>query len=564
MELKLLLRLLAYTRPYLWRVLACVVVVLLTAAKPIALAWTVKAMIDACLLADPSDFIRFSLVAASIAIGGALFGALQAYLSDSLSLRATNDLKNSLFDHIHRLPMRFFHTTQMGDVLSRFTLDVIRLRAAVGSHFVQLVQTILIITAAFISLLFIDAMLTLLCCAIIPATLVVGRILGRRIKRRTTQVQETVGRSVAYLQDTLYGMETVKIFGLGCARARRFSDLCRDSLRKSLLLSRTNAALVGSSDALESLGFLVAFAGAGYLVLEDSITVGELIAFVQLLNWITSGFSRMTTLWGEFMAAVACGERVFAVLDTPSESAGRRGAFAPLRVGAGLAAGVAVPAVSFEHVTFAYDEETPPVLQDVCLTLMPGQNLVLLGDNGAGKTTLIRLLCGFLAPSEGDIYVSGCNIREVDPEQLRAHISVVTQNAHLFDATIGQNIGDGRTGATAADIRDAARLATADEFIAGRTGGLDAPVGERGALLSGGERQKVAIARALLKGAGIVILDEGMSQLDSRSQASIIDALFRRGSDKNTIVISHDIAVAQRADVVAVIDEGRLIATDLV
>lgn len=603
----LLRRVAGYAKPY-WRLIAMMFVTivgvnLLTLVPPLLY----RDLIDHAL--PDRDFHRLNLLALGmigIPLLSGLIGVYQRYLSARIGEGVIFDLRSALFEHLQRMSLRFFTNTKTGELMARLNNDVVGAQQAVTSTGVNIVSNLLALVMTLAVMLSLEWRLTLLSVAVLPFFILPARRVGRILRRVARESMNLNAQMNALMNETLNvsGALLVKIFGRARdenARFRERAAAVRDVGIRQAVIGRWFFMGLGLAS---SVGTAVVFWWGGMLVLQGEFTVGTIVAFGAYLTQLYGPLAALTNARVELATSLVSFERVFEVLDLPQEIADRPGAV-PLRNVAGH--------VRFVGVSFSYGEgerastvfglpeverfrwsaESVPLtprrhyrsggayslasipengrggtvqpaprrwaLHDVSFEIMPGQLAALVGPSGAGKTTITYLLPRLYDPTHGRILVDGRDIRDVTLDSLAAQIGVVTQETYLFHDTIRANLLYARPDATDEDLEAACRAANIHDFIVGLPEGYDTVVGERGYRLSGGEKQRVSIARVILKDPRILILDEATSHLDSQSEALIQAALERVMKGRTNLVIAHRLSTILAADLILVMDEGRLV-----
>jgi ATP-binding cassette subfamily B protein len=552
---RLLNRVFGYFLPY-WRqalvVLACVAV---GSGLGLAPALVTKTLID--YLTHPTGgTARLALilgagVAAAVAAG--LVGVLQSYLSTSISQGIMFDLREQLFDRLMHQSVGFYTSNRTGDLLSRMNNDVGGIHEVIVNTVFGLVGSALVAITTLALMVALDWRLTLASLAVMPLALIPSRFLGKANYRARKLLQEKLAETSAYLQEVLgiSGILLVKAFTKERAEQRRFRDLNEGvrglGIRQSMI-QRWFAMLGGTLMVLGP--SLLMFLG-GYLVLSGGTTLGTVVSIVTVLAGRLAGSAgTLGSVQIEVLGSLALFERIFAALDQRSDVADRPGA----RALSGVRG-----AIAFENVTFTYPGTARPALDGVSFDVEPGQLVALVGPSGAGKTTTTYLVARFYDPEVGSIRLDGVDLCDATLESLSAHMGVVFQDTFLFHASVMDNLLYARPDASREQVEAAARAAHIHDFITGLAAGYDTVVGERGHRLSGGEKQRLAIARVILKDPRIVILDEATSNLDSVSEHLIQAALRPLFASRTSLVIAHRLSTVLAADVILVMDRGRLV-----
>jgi len=517
-----------------------------SAAFPKAIAMAV----DFLRQGDREGFFAMPLAIVALALIRGLASYAQVVVSQSLALRVINQLQKAMFAHLLRADIASFHETSTGSLMSRFTNDVAMMRDTLSKSLVNLVKNAVTAAALIAMMFYLDALLALILVVMLPfAGYPVLRI-GRRLRRTGAEAQAAMGVLTANLAQAIAGVRLIKTYRMEaheCARANaQFDGIF--ALAMKLVRGRS-----GTYPILEALGgtsIAAILAFGGWRALSNTGTLGEFIGFLTAVVMAYQPIRSLGPLNAGLQEGLSAVARSFALLDSEPSIVDRAGA-RPL--------GTCRGAIAFEHVGFAYDADEAPALHDVSFAVTPGQTVALVGPSGAGKSTVLNLILRFYDADRGRVTVDGIDVRDLTLASLRANIALVSQEVMLFDDTVAANIGFGRPGATREEIIAAARAAAADGFVSAMAEGYDTMVGERGIKLSGGERQRIAIARAMLRDAPILLLDEATSALDAESERQVQQALARLSEGRTTLVIAHRLATVMGADMIYVMDDGRIV-----
>ena len=569
-------RVLGFAAPYRRMITAFVVFILIGALLSQVPALLFREIIDVAIV--NSDRSAVNLLAGLI-LGAAFAEALVAFGERWWSARIGEgliyDLRVALYDHVQRMGVSFFTSVQTGALISRLNNDVIGAQRAMTGTLGQLVSNFCVLVITLLTMFIIlDWRLTLLALALLPVFILPAKRVGRRLQDLARRQMEHNADMNTLMTERLgvAGALLVKLFGRHDAEREAFGDKAgkvRDLGVRTAMYARV---FMIALTLLGAVGTAAVYWVGGHLVISGSVTIGTLAAMGLLVVRIYQPLTGLTNARVDVMTALVSFERVFEVLDTPNAVPDRPGAASlgrprghvqlrdvrftyPAADAAALASLAPVPVES----TANGDQPAGPALDGVSLDVSPGELVALVGPSGAGKTTLTALLLRFYDPDEGSIAVDGTDLRDVTGESLRAAVGVVPQDPHLFHDTVGANLRYARPDATAAEINAACRAAGILEVIEGLPLGFDTLVGERGYRLSGGEKQRLAIARMLLKDPAIVILDEATSHLDSENEASVQEALATTLAGRTAFVIAHRLSTITSADRIVVLDEGRLV-----
>jgi subfamily B ATP-binding cassette protein MsbA len=546
----LLRRMLRYLRPYVWPyfVGAMVCMVLFGSTNGV-MPFLVRYIFDDIFTAKNAAVLQVLPVAVvAVFVFRGLCGFGSSYLTDYVSNRIINDLRDELNAHIQDLSLGFFNQHATGTVISRVTSDVYvvgsSLTGSVASVLKDGVSLVVLVIVAFYQ----DWVLALIAIVAFPASVLPMVRLSRRMRAYARSLQGTLGVLTALLQETVQGNRVVKAFNMQAYEKRRFADENRNMFRMALRVARIRAFNTPMMEILAAFGIAGVVWYGGYSVVLGGRTQGSFLAFLTALFLLYEPFKGIGRANGTIQHGLAAADRVFELLDTPPAVADRPGARALSGVGEGIA---------FDHVTFSYGDE--PVLRNVQLTIRRGEVMALVGPSGGGKSTLADLLLRFYDVSEGAVRIDGIDVRDVTQASLRAQTALVTQHTFLFNDSVRNNIAYGSIEQPMDAIVAAAKAAYAHDFIVELPNGYDTMIGELGLRLSGGQRQRLAIARALLKNAPILVLDEATSALDNESERLVQQALDTLMHGRTTLVIAHRLSTVRNADRIVVLVRGRIV-----
>ncbi len=583
----LLRRILGYARPHWFSVGVVLVTIVIISLLELIPPLLYRDLIDRVL--PDRDFQRLNLLAAGmigIPLLSGLVGVLQRYFSARAGEGIIYDLRQQMYEHLQRMSIRFFTHTKSGEIISRFNNDVVGAQNAVTGTIPNIVTNVITLTSTLIVMISMEWRLAVLSVVVLPLFLLPARRVARILRDIRRQAMEYNADMSSLISETLgiNGALLVKTFGRRGMEVGRFAETnarVRDIGIRRALVGRWFFLGLGISAAI---GTALIYWVGGYLVIQQAISVGTIVAFAAYLTRLYGPISALTNVQVEFATSMVSFERVFEYLDLPVEIQDPPGAIKLDRVRGGI---------KFDQVSFSYlaqnpdsalppnltgadgdpdnlseDGETPDpaaglgrpwALRNISFELEPGQLVALVGPSGAGKTTITYLLPRLYDPTEGAIILDGYDLREVTQESLARQIGMVTQETYLFHDTIRANLLYARPEATDADLEAACRAANIADFIASLPDGFDTIVGERGYRLSGGEKQRLAIARVILKDPRILILDEATSHLDSQSEALIQAALEPLFEGRTSVVIAHRLSTILKADKILVLEQGQLV-----
>ena len=540
--------------------LAFIVVVVTAAASagaqalaPLYIARAVdglKAFVDGLL--PPSETGRMLAVAMVLVlafyIAGWVAGAVSRVALLALGQRVLLRIRGQIMGKVHALSLGYFDHHKAGDLVSRLSNDTDVINRAFGMSLSRLAQSVLLLIAILIGMLALNWRLALVSFALLPLMYLSTAVFSRRARIAFRKTRRTISGVSSELEQNISGARVAQAFNRQGWNSSSFRQLNRANRDANVGAESLTAAFAPTMDVLSAVGLAVVLAYGGYLARADLVSIGVIVGFVQYVRRFFEPVQSISMMWTQVQSAIAGAERIFELLDEEPRVRDADDA-RPLEVTAGR--------VELAGVSFAYEPETP-VLQGVDLVAEPGQTVALVGPTGAGKTTIISLLERFYDVQAGAVTIDGQDVRAVTQDSLRQSIGIVLQDTFLFADTIGHNIRYGRPDADDAAVEAAARRARAHEFISRLPDGYDTVLQEGAVNLSRGQRQLLAIARALLKDPRILVLDEATSNVDTRTELLIQEALGELLQGRTSFVIAHRLSTVRRADVIYVIDAGRV------
>jgi ATP-binding cassette subfamily B protein len=597
---RLLRRVLAYARPYRWKIVVMLIIIVITSGLALVTPLIMRDLIDRTL--PNHDVPRLGLLTLGlllIPIASAAMSLWQRQLNSAVGEGVIYDLRVALFAHLQEMSLRFFTNTKIGELMSRLNNDVVGAQNAISSTIVNIVSDIIQAATVLAVMLSLEWRLTLISVAILPLFILTARRLGTRLRDIARQTMDANAQMNAMMNETLNisGALLVKLFGRAPVEAARFEERAATVRAMGIRRAIWGTLFFALIGLLSAVGTAMIYGIGGYLVIQGRFTVGTIVAFGVYLRSLYSTLQDLANAPVDFATSVVSFERVFEVIDLPLEITTKADAIELTNVHGELA---------FDNVSFKYDpQEThllsevrrfgqmqnvtavlsggspsmprngkngteegatrarsqarPQALEQISFDVKAGQLVALVGPSGAGKTTLTYLIPRLYDPTEGCVLVDGYDVRDVTLTSLMDQIGMVTQETHLFHDTIRTNLLYAKLDATQSEIEAAARAANIHDFVIGLPDGYDTIVGERGYRLSGGEKQRIALARVILKDPRILVLDEATSHLDSESESLIQDALKRIMAERTSIVIAHRLSTILAADQILVLDRGRIV-----
>jgi ATP-binding cassette, subfamily B, bacterial MsbA len=544
-------RLLAYARPYRARLAVALVSLFIASGLGLAFPQVVRWLIDAAFIdRDSARLNSLALLLVGLFTAQAAFSFLRSYLLAYTGERIIADVRIQLYNHLTSLPVAFFASRRVGELTSRMASDTSVIQSVTTGSFTEMLRATLVLTGGITIIAITNLRLTLLMLAIVPVVIIAAHFYGRYIRRLSTQVQDRLAEANAVLDETLSAIRIVQSFVREAYERQRYGSRIRDSLDLAVKRAVAGGGFIAFIILVVYSSIAAVLWFGSRMVLEGTMTAGELIAFVLYTFVVAASIGGMTELFGQFNSAIGATRRVFELLDTEPQikDPERPEVLEEVR-----------GRVRLQDVRFTYpDERATEVLKGVSITAAPGEIIALVGPSGGGKSTLVSLIPRFFDVTAGAIWVDKHDIRHLSLRDLRSIIGLVPQETILFGGSIRENIAYGKLDASEKEIEAAARAAHAHEFISEFPEAYNTVVGERGVKLSGGQRQRIAIARALLKNPAILILDEATSSLDSESERLVQEALEVLMRGRTTFVIAHRLSTVRRANRIVVLNGGAI------
>jgi ATP-binding cassette subfamily B multidrug efflux pump len=548
--MKPLIRIREFLRPYSWQVALAAIFLLVITAANLVIPEIIRQVIDIGLVGGEK---RFLLNAAFVVLGIGLIIAVldfaNRYLSSWLAYRVTFDLRNRLYDHIQHLSFSYHDHTQTGQLISRCIEDVRSIQEFTGTGFFELMRIILLLVGVVI-LLFVDnpKLAAIALAPMIPLFFTTTHF-GSRVGKLFYHVDQALGDLSARLQENVGGAQVVRAFAREPYEIQRFNERNRRLYDARISVIQEWSRVMPTSHFLVAMSTVLILWFGGNMALRGEMTLGEVVAFNSYLLLMAEPARQLVMLVNTAGEASAGIKRIFEVLEEEPEIQTYPNAveLPPL---SGL--------VEFQDVCFKYQGESAAALENINLRVEPNQVVALIGPTGSGKTSLVNLIPRFYEVTRGAVLVDGFDIRQVDLQSLRKQIGIVLQTSLLFSDSVRANIAYGRPDASLDEIIEAAKAAQAHDFITTMSDGYDTEIGERGITLSGWQRQRIAIARALLFDPRILILDDSTSSVDTQTERLIQKALNRLMEGRTTFVIAQRLSSVRRADLILVLDDGRI------
>jgi len=565
-------RFIVYAKPYRWRIVLVVFLTLLISGLTALAPWPLKIIVDNAInenplpdilsglavLGEPSSPTKLlawaALATLIIFTGRFLLQALRGYIQTGTATRMKFDLAAESFTHLQCLSLGYFNKNKTGDLVKRINTDSVCASQIIGGLFLPMLTSVITLIIMFTLLLVLDASLALLSLlAVIPLP-VLMRLMTQGMTAVTYEQYQTQGELSSLAEQAMSALPLIQAFGREKQEDKRFRGISNRAIQTYLNMIAAQMRFKFGVEFVTALGTALLMIMGGLHVAEGVLTVGGLLVFLSYLAAMYMPLQTLAYLSMTYADAGAHGQRVIDVLDSTERIAEPEGKQA--KVLENINHGIRI---RLEKISFGYDKDRPPILENITLEVGPGETLALVGATGSGKSTLASLIPRFYDPWTGTVLINGIDARDIPTQNLRGQISLVLQEPFLFPLSIARNIAYGRPEAELEEIMAAAVAAEADEFIRRLPDGYETQIGERGLTLSGGQRQRLAIARAFLKDAPVIILDEPTAALDAETEASVMNAFNKLTWNKTSLIIAHRLSTIRDADQIAVLDKGRIV-----
>ncbi|MEI7668502.1 MAG: ABC transporter ATP-binding protein [Pseudomonadota bacterium] len=525
----------------------CMVIV---AAATATNAWMMQPVLDEVFLKKDAKMLFYIPIAVFlIGLVSAFASYGQTVIMRNAGQRMIADMQINLFSHLMHSDLALFHDQSSGRLISRFTNDIMLMRGAVSNVFTGIAKDFFTMIFLVILMFHQSTQLALIASIVFPTTILPIIMLGRKMRKASDSTQNNLGTFTAQLDETFQGVRMVKAYGREEHEIERAKKTIGNLYRLYIKTSRIQAAASPIMELITGATIAAVIWYGGYNVIKGVTTPGAFFSFVAAMLMAYKPAKTLVTLNNSLQEGMAAASRLYAVLDTKPNIYNNINA-TKLKINAG--------AIRFENASFGYSKEITAI-NDITFDVPPNKTVALVGASGSGKSTIINLLLRFYDVNRGMITIDGQDIREVTLASLRGSMSLVSQDIVLFDDTVRANIAYGRPNASEEEIINAAKMAAADEFIGELSLGYDTMIGPSGVRLSGGQRQRIAIARAFVKNAPILLLDEATSALDNSSERLVQEAIDKLMKNRTTLVVAHRLTTIQNADIIYVLDHGRII-----
>ena len=550
----LLKRILSYLKPYTFQFILVFVTILLSACVGLLPSIITGKIVDQALVGeDMALLIKLILLAFVSLMASQIIGVLESYINAWISQRIIFDMKNEMYLHLEYMQHSFFTTEKQGDIITRMNTDISGVSSVISGTLSSVVSNLATVVTTLVALFSMSPKLAIVGIVIIPFLIIPSRTVGKKRYSILTESQEKSDEMNQVINETLSvsGSLLVKLFTREKKEYEKFVTLNEEATKLSLKEARSGKWFRVVMGMFTQLGPLLIYFAGGFLIInkiDTALTVGTITATVSLINRLYRPVESLLNIGVDFTRSLALFTRIFDYLDRKSEIVNPEN---------GLKPELANKDIEYKHVKFGYDPESP-ILTDVNFKVPGGKMYAIVGPSGSGKSTIVNLIPRLYDPQGGNVCINDVDVRDMDLEYLRQNIGVVTQDTYLFNGTIMDNLMYAKDGATKKEVEEACKIANIHDFIINQPDGYNTVVGNRGLKLSGGEKQRISIARVILKNPNILILDEATSALDSISESSIQNALEIMMKDRTSIVIAHRLSTILKADSILVIKDGTI------
>jgi len=543
-------RMLNYLRPFWVQITLVLALVAANSLLRLAGPYLIGLAVDKFIIAgDRPGLVRTMLLLLAVYLTNWGTRAGSFYQMALIGQRVLLHMRAQIFEHIQSLPLSFFDRHEAGDLMSRLVNDVQVINQVLNVGAVRLLGEVLTLAGIVSAMLSLNARLALACFTVLPAMLAIAFLFSKRARAAFRRTRETIGQVSAELEEKIAAVREVQAFSREQESLARFAELSAADRDANVQAVGITSAFSPTLGVLSSIATAIVAGYGGYMVLQGQVSVGLIVAFLTYVRNFFQPIRALANLWAMLQAALAGAERVFDLMDIQPDLVDADDAVEMPPI---------VGRVVFDHVSFAYNPGEP-VLEDISFVAEPGQTVALVGPTGAGKTTLIHLIARFYDVTGGSITIDGHDVRKVTRASLRRQMGIVLQDTFLFSGTVADNIRYGRLEASDEEVIAAAKMAGAHDFISRLPQGYQTEVMEQGQNLSQGQRQLIAIARAILADPRILILDEATSSVDTRTERLIQAALDKLLRGRTSFVVAHRLSTIRNADQVLVINEGRIV-----
>jgi len=480
-----------------------------------------------------------------------IFSYLQAYFMSYVEYGAMKDLRDLAHQHLHQLPMSFFKQERVGNLISRFTNDVTIVQSSITAAFLNLIREPLTIIVFLFIAVSISWQLTLMALVILPFSMLIIYWIGVKLRKQSGRIQSKIADITSILQETISGVKIVKAFGMEEYENRKFLRETRNYFKLILRIVRVRNLSSPLTEFLSVIiGVFIIYYGGVLVLQENTLKASEFLGFLFAIFQLMPPIKELSSVNNRIQESSAAGDRIFEILDTKPKISDSENSILLDKF---------QKSIVFKNVNFVYEDSVEPVLNDISVSVNKGEIIALVGPSGGGKSTLVDLIPRFYDPTSGEIIIDDINVKDIKIQSLRKLMGIVTQETFLFNESVKNNIAYGLENYPIEKIIEAAKAANAHNFILEMPDGYNTIIGERGVKISGGQRQRLSIARAILKNPDIMIFDEATSSLDNESEILVQEAIERMMVNRTTFVIAHRLSTIRNATRILVLDRGKII-----
>jgi ATP-binding cassette subfamily B protein/subfamily B ATP-binding cassette protein MsbA len=547
---KVIFRLIGYLRPYWAAVLGALILIIINAGTQAAGPYLIGRAVDGFISAGDKSGLSITMLAlAGVYLVGMLSMRFQIYLTSLTGQKVLADMRVQIFNKVEMLSLQYLERKEAGDLMSRLVNDIDAINSFFSQGLTQLIGSLFAVVGVVAAMLTLQWQLALGALAIVPFMLLTTGQFSRMARRAFRKTRETIGDVSADLQEELDGVKVAQAFNREDLNIRRFAERNAANRDANVNANAVTSAFAPAMDVLSTLDTAIVVGYGGYLAVQGVITVGVVVAFIQYVQNFFRPISTVAQLWTMAQSAFAAAERVFELVDTEPDIQDDPKAYELPKLDG---------RVEFENVTFGYDTDRS-VLRNIDFAAQPGTTVAIVGPTGAGKSTLVSLILRFYEVSDGRVMLDGRDVRDVTQKSIRSQMGMVLQEPFLFSGTVMDNLLYGKLNSTENEVYEAAKVANAHDFISRMPEGYHTEVGERGGMLSQGQRQLISIARAVLADPRILILDEATASVDTRTEVLIQEALTNLLAGRTSFVIAHRLSTVRNAVVILALDDGEII-----
>lgn len=541
-------RLLIYVKPYIVFLLIAIIGSLMLVGINLYVSEIISSLVESVGSGDYANSQKNIYIIIGITIVGGIVSYIVRLSSGKFSIYTIRDIRKSIYEHIENINIQFIDNNHTGEIISRLSNDISVLQEFFENNMRNFIYHPLLFVGSFILLIRINCFLLLVSISTMLIAIGITFLITAPVKKKIRYLQKDIAKVNSVYQDSILGINVIKTYNLYTRIFNKYDKLLNITLKKSLDIEKINSLLVPIGTILSIVPILVSILLGGYMCVTGNLDTGELIAFIYLLDFISSSAGVLPSLINEYKSVLGVSAHLFEILDEPLERQGGREE---------IDISNEYPIV-FDSVKFSYNSKDT-ILNNLSFKVKKGATTALVGHSGSGKSTIIKLICGFYNADEGQVLLWGQNINELNLKNVRSNISIVSQDVYLFPGTIAENIAYDMGGISIKEIIDAAKAANAHEFIINLPQKYNTKIGERGNSLSGGQKQRISIARAILKKSPLVLLDEPTSALDIHSELCVQKSLEILGESSTVIVIAHRMSTIRNADEIILLDKGEII-----